>query len=89
MTAAEILAMLASAATIGVVLLTTRKVWWAPAFGLAHQALWLAFALASDGGWPLIGAVAVHSVMYAAAIPKWYRERPGMPVPGRPRDIGR
>ena len=76
MSITTILAILTTLATIFVVIAMTRKWWWAPIAGLLHQGLWAAFALQLDDGWPIMGAVVVYAVVYALAIPKWYRERP-------------
>ena len=68
-------AILTTIATIGVIFAMTRKCWWAPIAGLLHEGLWVGYALTADGGWPLLGACFAYAVLYAIAIPKWYRER--------------
>jgi len=75
MTTTTILAIATSLATIFVITTMTRKWWWAPIAGLLHQGLWLAFALQLGDGWPIIGAVVFYAIVYALAIPKWYKER--------------
>ncbi|HUT91061.1 MAG TPA: hypothetical protein VMY37_16280 [Thermoguttaceae bacterium] len=75
MTAVTILAWLTTCATVAVVFLTMRKVWWAPIAGLLHEGLWIAFALTSEGGWPIMFAAMLYAIVYAISIPKWWRER--------------
>lgn len=68
-------AWLATIATIFVVFVTLRKIWWAPIAGLLHEGIWLAFAFSEPGNYPIAIAAIVYSVLYTASIPKWYRER--------------
>lgn len=70
----ELWSWLVTAATIISICLTMRKIWWAPIFGLAHEGLWIIFAVLS-GAWPLCIAAGCYTLVYAIAIPKWYRER--------------
>ena len=62
-------------ATSFVVLAFTRKWWWAPIAGLLHEGLWFAFALSSPNNTPILIAAVIYTVVYAIAIPKWFRER--------------
>ena len=52
-----------------------RKYWWAPIFGLVHETAWAALFILAPDQKPMLIAVAVYSVVFATAIPKWYRER--------------
>ena len=54
--------------------LMSRKVWYAPIVGLLSEVLWLALFL-NHTQWPMLAAVLGYSVLYATAIPRWYRGR--------------
>ena len=54
--------------------LMSRKVWWSPIFGCLQQGLWVWWCVA-DGLWPLLITALWFLAWYAAAIPKWYKER--------------
>lgn len=68
-------AWLTTIATILCIYLQMRKVWWAPIFGLAQEGLWVWLMIVTKA-YPMLIAVAAYSVIFACAIPKWYRERP-------------
>lgn len=55
-------------------MLMSRKIWWAPLFGFCQQGLWAWWAVA-DRLWPLFITTIWFAGWYAAAIPKWWRER--------------
>lgn len=55
--------------------LAMRKVWWAPIFGLFKELCWISFCLATPNALPLVIACVFYIVIYARAIPKWYKEK--------------
>jgi len=72
---ALMLAWMTTVATLAVIGLTMKKVWWAPIAGLSHEVLWIAYACYSVDGWPIAIAALGYSLVYGFSIRKWWRER--------------
>lgn len=75
MTTLQLTSGLLSVTSVITIVLSMRKVWWAPIFGLAQQAIWIWFVFAARA-YPLFVGVAAYTLTFALAIRKWYRERP-------------
>ena len=54
--------------------LAGRKVWWAWYVGIAGQALWLAYSLAT-AQWGFLAGVVAYTAVYAKNAHTWTRER--------------
>lgn len=63
-------------ATIGIagIYVTTRKLWWGFALGLAAQLLWIAYAIATQQYGFILSAVG-YGIVYWIGARKWFQER--------------
>ncbi|CDZ89024.1 conserved membrane hypothetical protein [Rhodococcus ruber] len=63
-------------ATIGIVgiYVTTRKLWWGFALGLAAQLLWIAYAIATAQYGFILSAIG-YGIVYWIGARKWFHER--------------
>jgi len=66
---------IANAATWITLILSAKKIWCGPICGLVAEVIWLYYAYLLNA-WPIGISAVVMGVVYAIAIPKWYRERP-------------
>ena len=67
MTYAEYIGVIANITAIIALILVLRKWKWAPVFGFGQQMLWLYWAYAGEGTWPLYFAVGGYTAVYAVA----------------------
>jgi len=49
-----------------------KKYWWAPIVGLVQEIPWMGFAIVTRS-LPLAITTIVFAIMYALAVPRWYR----------------